>query len=117
MNATKPRLCLPFMGADHRKWVRHSSGPKTVCRLVLNDALAFWALAVCEVSVGGIRLALDIMPPVGSTFQLELHNPNRRFSCLRQARATHSTAGPGGIYMVGWIFDSDLSYEEIEGLL
>lgn len=111
------RCTRQFAKSDPRKWVRHAAGAKTVCRLVLNDSIAFWALAVSELSMGGVRLVLDIQPPVGCSFQMELHNPTRNFSCRRQARASHTTASIGGVYIVGWVFESDLNYDEIERLL
>ena len=116
MNTTSQRP-RPRPALERRKWIRHCPGTRTVCRLVLDGTVAVWALQVCDVSVGGTCLVLDVLLPRGSILLLELHNPTCRFSCRRQARLTHIEDGPGGNFTTRWVFSYDLTYAEADGLL
>lgn len=116
MPTTQARPSL-FDGSDKRKWVRHPPSLKATCRLCLGDAVAFWALEVRTVSIGGTTLLLDIPIPKGSELVLELYRGARRAPYRRTGRVTYVAESAGGVYVTGWQFNADLAYDEVEALL
>jgi hypothetical protein len=101
---------------DRRKWARHPAGPQTTCDLLIDATLAFSALAVRDVSEGGIGLAVDIPVPFGEALTVQLHNPGTRVFVHRLAQVVYCFPVASGAFTLGVTFGRELDYDDVVGL-
>jgi hypothetical protein len=101
---------------DRRKWARHQAGSQTTCDLLIDGVLSFTALAVRDVAVGGIGLAVDVPVPIGNAVNVQLHNPTTRVFAQRPAKVVYCLPAIGGGFTVGAAFGRELDYDDVVGL-
>lgn len=102
---------------ERRRWERHPCGPETICHLILNDSIDFWAVEVHNLSEGGANLVLDRMVPTEKLIAVEFQNPEKGFSCERQLRVIYGFKDPNGDFYLGGAFSQKLTREEMKGLI
>jgi PilZ domain-containing protein len=101
---------------NRRAWDRHPADPRTVCDLLIDEAIECRALAVGNISRGGARLLVGRRVAPGEPLLVFLHNEGRRVSCVRPARVVYTFPAPGGAYVLGLAFHQELSTPEVEEL-
>jgi hypothetical protein len=77
---------------------------------VLED---FGPLRVKNISTDGIGLISSQALEAGLLLAVNLVNPTKDFSKTILVRVVHSTPQPGGTYLIGGIFNTALTYEEL----
>jgi len=109
----------PTRAADGRIAPRHTCGLTTSCEpmSVRSDRDARWPATIRDISVTGIGLLLKrrFERGAGLTIELPENGGNSAYTVL--AKVVHATSQPGGYWLLGCAFVSELSDEELDGLL
>jgi hypothetical protein len=109
----------PSRKPDGRVAPRHKCGLPTSCEptAVRGDRELKWPATIRDISVSGIGLLLKrrFERGAGLTIELPENGSNTGYTVL--AKVIHATAQNGGYWLLGCAFVSELSDEELEGLL
>lgn len=109
----------PNFDTDGRVARRHACGLATSCEptAVRGDHDMKWAATIRDISVSGIGLLLKrrFERGAGLTIELPENGGNSAYTVL--AKVIHTTSQPGGYWLLGCAFVSELSDEELEALL
>jgi hypothetical protein len=69
-----------------------------------------------DLSSSGIGMIVPRQLEPGSLLEIRMLNPKHNYSCTRLVLAAHSRPESDGNWVVGGLFYSELSIEELEGL-
>jgi hypothetical protein len=106
-------------GAECRVWERHPCDLQTSCQPIAAraDGDYLWPATVRDISAGGVGLvvARRFEPGAGLVIEIPATDTTPADSLL--ARVMHATALPHGLWLLGCSFPSQLSDDELRGLL
>ena len=106
-------------GSERRTTVRHPSRQKSPARLTRATGEGPWMVRVRNVSADGVGLIANHPFKKGMLLTIELptRNPNK-LGTPKQIKITHaSPQGGAGWWVLGGVFSSRLSQEEMDALL
>jgi hypothetical protein len=102
------------LGAERRAWVRFRANQEVTCST--EEANTGWLGRLCDLSTGGVALALRRRFEPGTVLDLELETkagwPHRL-----SVRVIHATQDRNDRWLIGCAFASPLSKRELEELL
>ncbi|OAI48147.1 hypothetical protein AYO44_07760 [Planctomycetaceae bacterium SCGC AG-212-F19] len=111
-----PRPAPP--GSERRTAVRHSSRQKSPARLTRATGEGPWMVRVRNVSADGVGLIANHAFKKGMLLTIELptRNPNK-LGTPKQIKITHAAPQGTGWWVLGGVFSSRLSQEEMDALM
>lgn len=98
---------------EQREAERFPVNTHTVCSFASPVLEDFAPLRITNISTKGVGLVSNEKLPVGLLMAVTLANPAKRFSKTVLVRVVHVTAQSGGAFLVGGIFESPITYEEL----
>jgi hypothetical protein len=104
---------------ERRTFVRLASDLQATCRAAGALRDAGWPGTVCDISRGGIGLALTHRFQPGTELAIELRDEKgdlRRILCARVVHTAAAFVGGHSCWRLGCEFDSPLSEEEFEAM-
>jgi hypothetical protein len=109
----------PLVFPKGQKWkkVRFPCGPETACRLFAGTDRAPVVVSIGYLSGMGISLILPSRVHLGPVVAIELFNQARQFQCPATLKVVTLEQLPDGTVVVEGSFTSELSNEELHGLL
>ena len=102
--------------SERREFPRYRVAPQTRCHLTLGGVRSVPVLAVCDLSVSGLQLLVDLPVPAETVLRAHLHNPVPQVHCTRTIRVAFTRPAPGAHYLLGAFFGQGLSLDELGGL-
>ena len=103
---------------ERRIAVRHPGNPESSCRFKTTEEQEEATAGIWNISSEGICLVVGRQLTPGVPFSVELHSPDREFSCRLPVQAIHTTRRYSGAWMVGGSFlDARLNTDQLRSLL
>ena len=102
---------------DRRQVERYPVTADTTCPMAAPLAQDFGAARIKDVSQDGIGLLLTRHVEPGTVIVVALKNEVKKFFRFQLVEVIHSTSQLGGGYLIGGVFLTPLTYEELAALL
>jgi hypothetical protein len=102
---------------EQRESERFPVNASSACVLASPVSEDFGAFRVKNLSNRGIGLITSKSLDVGSLLVIKLANSAKNITKTMLVRVAHVTPHPGGIYLIGGVLDTPLTYEELCGFV
>jgi hypothetical protein len=102
---------------DRRATPRYPVNTDTSCPFLMPLGEDVGPAKIRDISTEGIGLLCSRPIPPGTLLVIGLKNAARNFSRTQVMQVAHTTQGVGGMYIIGGVFLSPLTYEELRTFL